>query len=246
MGKVDYYGDILNGIEDWDDYLLEKSGLPGPRANLELLQAVVEKGNQDTFFKYIKYNSEKAPTNSKYEFLAMCGVVGLGKLMIEGNIELFNTLRMYASDSRWRIREGVAIALQNFGEKDTETLLSEMQKWKEGTFLEQRAVVATLCEPKLLSQQKQVKKVLNILDEITECILSMDSRKDEDFKTLKKALAYGWSVVVVALPEVGKQKMEKWFSSNDKDIIWIMKQNLKKNRLKKMDFKWVERSLLEF
>jgi len=33
--------------------------------------------------------------------------------------------------------------------------------------------------------------------------------------------------------------MEKWVASNDKNIIWIMKENLKKNRLARMDKKWV-------
>ena len=34
--------------------------------------------------------------------------------------------------------------------------------------------------------------------------------------------------------------MEKWLSSGNKDIRWIMKENLKKNRLLKMDAKWVK------
>jgi hypothetical protein len=33
--------------------------------------------------------------------------------------------------------------------------------------------------------------------------------------------------------------MEKWFSSPDPDIVWIMRENLKKDRLKRMDAKWV-------
>ncbi len=34
--------------------------------------------------------------------------------------------------------------------------------------------------------------------------------------------------------------MEKWFLSTDKDIIWIMKENLKKNRLERKDPEWVK------
>jgi hypothetical protein len=33
--------------------------------------------------------------------------------------------------------------------------------------------------------------------------------------------------------------MEKWTQSKDKNIVWIMKENLKKNRLTKMDKEWV-------
>ncbi len=34
--------------------------------------------------------------------------------------------------------------------------------------------------------------------------------------------------------------MEYWFASEDKDIKWIMRENLKKNRLVRVDKKWVE------
>jgi hypothetical protein len=53
-------------------------------------------------------------------------------------------------------------------------------------------------------------------------------------------LGYGWSVVVAAHPEIGKPRMEKWIRSRDRDILWVMKNNLKKNRLARMDSAWVE------
>jgi len=34
--------------------------------------------------------------------------------------------------------------------------------------------------------------------------------------------------------------MEKWLDSQNKDIRWMMKENLKKNRLIKMDADWVK------
>jgi predicted NAD/FAD-dependent oxidoreductase len=57
---------------------------------------------------------------------------------------------------------------------------------------------------------------------------------------LRKGLAYCWSVALVANPESGKQMMEKWLEDSDKDIRWIMRENLKKNRLIRMDFAWVQ------
>ena len=35
--------------------------------------------------------------------------------------------------------------------------------------------------------------------------------------------------------------MEKWLVSPDPDIRWIMRENLKKNRLVRMDAAWVAR-----
>jgi hypothetical protein len=47
-------------------------------------------------------------------------------------------------------------------------------------------------------------------------------------------------VAVVALPIEGKPAMEKWLVNSDPDVAWIMRENLKKNRLQRMDAKWVK------
>ena len=41
-------------------------------------------------------------------------------------------------------------------------------------------------------------------------------------------LGYGWSVAVAAQPLIGKPYMARWVVSDDPDIRWIMRQNLKK------------------
>lgn len=38
----------------------------------------------------------------------------------------------------------------------------------------------------------------------------------------------------------GMKKFEKWVASQDKDINWIIRENLKKDRLKRMDEAWVQ------
>jgi hypothetical protein len=151
------------------------------------------------------------------------------------------TLRACASDSRWRMREGVAMALQRVGDVDMDALLIEMGKWSEGNLLEKRAAIAALCEPRLLRERKHVERVLTILDNITASIAHVQDRTCDEFVTLKKGLGYCWSVAVAALPDVGKKTIEKWFNVDDRDIRWIMRENLKKNRLKKMDATWVEK-----
>lgn len=86
-------------------------------------------------------------------------------------------------------------------------------------------------------------KVLEILHTVTEGILHENQRKTDEFITLKKALGYCWSVAVVSAPEAGKSMMEKWMQYEDKEIKWIMKENLKKNRLQKLNPHWTERCL---
>lgn len=50
---------------------------------------------------------------------------------------------------------------------------------------------------------------------------------------LRKGLGYSLSVVVQAIPDDGFKFMEKFAPSENKNIIWILKENLKKNRLTK-------------
>jgi hypothetical protein len=241
MKKAENYRTILRELPDWDDFLLKESGLPGPRGNIELAQAVADEGDRSLFERYITYTADIAPVNSPYEFLVFCGVVGLGRLLAEGDLNLLKIIRLYASDPRWRIREAVAMALQRLGDVNMGQLIEAMHAWSQGNALEQRAAAAGLCEPRLLNDAHNAHAVLAILDQITESLLQVRDRHSDAFLALRKGLAYCWSVAVVALPTEGKALMEKWLPSKDKDIHWIMKENLKKNRLIRLDADWVKK-----
>jgi hypothetical protein len=241
MSRILEYREKLRTLDDWDSYLLQESGLPGPRGNLELAQAVADEGNLNLFQRYVAYTAEQAPVNSPYEFLAFCGVVGLGRLLAEGNDSLLGDLRAHASDSRWRIREGVAMALQRSGDVDMESLITAMREWSRGTPLEQRAAAAALCEPRLLCQEEHARGALQILDEITATIEGATNRRGEEFLALRKGLGYCWSVAAAALPGEGKALMEKWMTATDGDIQWVMRENLKKTRLARVDAEWVQK-----
>ncbi len=241
MSKTGDYRAKLQTLEKWDAYLLENSGLPGPRGNIELAQVVADEGNLELFRRYTAYTADQAPVNSPYEFLAFCGVVGLGRLLAEGNIHLLETLRIHASDPRWRVREAVAMALQRLGDVNMSQLIRSMQEWSRGSPLEQRAAAAAICEPRLLDQAKHSRAVLRILDKITATLEHADNRRSEDFLALRKGLGYCWSVAVVALPDEGKALMEKWLVNTDLDVQWIMQENLKKKRLTRMDAEWVKK-----
>ena len=148
-------------------------------------------------------------------------------------------LRESASDARWRIREAVALGLQEYGRASLASLLQVMEGWSRGTLLERRAVVAALCEPGLLRERAHASRVLDILDDITGSILIERDRRSEAFRVLRKGLAYGWTVAVAAQPSIGKPRMGRWSRSEDADVRWIMRQNLKKKQLLRMDEAWV-------
>jgi hypothetical protein len=239
MTKADRYRETLRQLQSWDAFLMAESGLPGPRGNLELVQAVADEGDELLFRRFLSLDAQEAPTNSPEEFLVVCGVVGMGRLAAEGRRDLLATLRQCASDPRWRMREGVAMALQRVGDADMALLLEEMDVWSDGNPLEKRAAVAALCEPRLLHDPVQVAHVLRILDKVTASISGIADRRSDEFKALRKGLGYCWSVAVAAFPEEGKKAMERWFSSDDPDVIWIMRENLRKDRLARLDAAWV-------
>lgn len=237
--KVNSYVEKLNNLKDWDSYLLKESGLPGPRGNLELAQAFADVAGEALIKKYISMKPSDVPENSPQLFLTFCGVVGLGTLVNKGKLDFLKQLRQFASDHRWRIREAVAIALQRIGDANIGFLLQEMKGWSKGNLFEKRAAIAALCEPRLLASENVSGSVLDIIDDVTSSIVDRKDTKTEAFEVLRKGLAYCWSVAVAACPEKGKKLFEKWVGNGDKDVIWIVKENLKKNRLLKMDKEWV-------
>jgi hypothetical protein len=239
--KIETYRAALRGLPDWDAYLLAESGLPGPRGNIELAQAVADEGDLARFERYAAISAETAPVNTPGEFLAFCGVVGLGRCAAEGRLDLLPALRRHASDPRWRLREGVAMALQRLGDADMDRLVAEMQSWSAGSPLEQRAAAAALCEPRLLKESRHASATLHILDAITASILPRSERKSDDFVALRKGLGYCWSVAAAALFAEGRPLLEKWLVEPDRDVRWIMRENLKKNRLVRIDAEWVQR-----
>ena len=241
MNKGETYRLTLANLTDWEPYLLQESGLPGPRGNLELAQIVADEGDHGLFEHFLAYTPQVAPTNDPHEFLAFCGVVGLGRLLAEGDEKILDQLRPFASDPRWRLREGVAMALQRLGKQDMRRLLDAMEKWSSGNWLEKRAAAAALAEPVLLHNEEDAMAALQILDRITATMENSSDTKNEGFKVLQQGLGYCWSVVVAAAPQPGKRLMEKWLACPDRAIQRIMQENLKKNRLMRMDSAWVEK-----
>jgi hypothetical protein len=243
MGKVDEYRQALRELGEWEPFLLEHSGLPGPRGNLELASAAAEEASEATLRHWASFGPQEAPFGSVEEFLPVCGVVGLGRLLAAGDGSVLAELRRFASDPRWRIREAVAIALQRFGDVDVPVLLHEMEGWASGTALERRAAVAALCEPRLLAEPSDVRNVLALLNRVTAELPALGDRRSDEFRTLRKTLGYAWSVAIVALPEEGKPLFEHLLESDDPDIRWLARENMRKKRLERMDRDWVEGAL---
>ncbi len=237
---MDIYQQKLRNSTNWIHYLKKNSGLPGPRGNLELAYAVTREANPAQIEELLSAPYETAKENTPGVFVFFCGLLGLGKLVAQGDVKQIARLRNYASDVRWRVREGVATALQLIGDQNMDLLIKEMREWCQGNWYEKRAAAAALAEPRLLNNPKRVIQIIDIFDSITAAIATTGNPNDESYRICRQAMAYCWSVAVAALPSEGKPAMEKWIRSQNPDVRWILKENLKKNRLTKMDVEWVK------
>ena len=241
MTKSEDYRRRLLTLTDWAPFLLKESGLPGPRGNLELAQVFADEASAGQIEDFLSLTPAQAPENSPQVFLVFCALTALGKRIACGELQHLKRLRTYASDPRWRVREAVAIALQYIGDSDMKTLLAAMEVWRRGNWYEKRAVVAALAEPRLLTVPAHGLRVLDILDALTREMGSVHDSKDESFKVFRQTMGYAWSVAVAAAPRAGKPLMQKWSRDPNPNVRWAMKENLKKNRLSRMDEKWVRR-----
>lgn len=253
MSRVAEYRERLAGLppDRWEPFLLSESGLPGPRGNLELAAAVADalggaEDGVDRCRAWADIDADRAPTNTPEEFLAFCGVLGLGeaaaRAVERGDVAsagaLHARLRVHANDSRWRVREAVAQALQRVGDRDLETLRAVTDAWAGGSWLERRAAMAAVCEPRLLRDPEHAAWVVDLLDRVTRSLMASDDPAPER-RVLRQALGYGWSVALVAAPEHGRPIFERWASDPHMDARWIVRENLKKKRLQRIDEEWV-------
>jgi hypothetical protein len=241
VGAVDRHRQALRRAEDPRAYLLSVSGLPGPRGNLEAVRAAAEELGEEPLLAWARLPPEQAPGDAPEVILVVAGLVGAGRLAAEGRADLLPVVRAAAGDPRWRVREGVAMAVQRLGEADPGRALDIAEGWLSGTPLERRAAVAAAAEPRLLREPADARRAIALVDAATASLAAEPDRRRGDVRTLRKALAYAWSVVVAAEPQAGRPAMERWLASHDPDVRWVMRQNLGKARLERADPEWTAR-----
>jgi hypothetical protein len=238
--KIDWFRDGLRASKDVGAYLKRNSGLPGPRGNLELAQAFAAEASPDQIWSFARLEARRAPENTPEGFLACCGILGLGRLAMEGDRRAEELLLARSADSRWRVREMVSMALQAIGDVDRAQMSRLVRLLAKGGPLEKRAAVAAAAEPRLLADSASVTLALRVLDGATRSLAKTRKPLGEEERILRQGLAYAWSVVVAADPARGKPAMEAWLKSMDPDVAWLMRENLGKKRLLAVDARWCE------
>jgi len=223
--------------------LQKESRLPGPRANLELLQQFIVECDQTQADQCLAVLQQPIPADSPTEFVAMCGVAASGKLLANGQSSYFPIIQKAARHASWRVREAAAIALQHVGHASRPKLLELIAAWENPTLLDRRCIAAALCEPSLLSDPDFANQTLALLDDYILDFESERNIKSEEYKTLKKGLGYCLSVAVAAYPSKGKELFENWMRSANGEVRWVLNENLKHSRLRRMDASWVDQQI---
>jgi len=210
-------------------YLTARSGLPGPRGNLELADAFASIADRATILRFVALDDE---------YLRFCGTEAIGRLIVEepDDGSLSALVRRRAADGLWRVREAAARALQIVGDVDRARLRPIVAEWVgDANPYVRRAAVAAICEPRLLTDPATRTAALQACRRASESIttLSATERKTPGVRNLRQALGYCWSVAVVADPDEGMPAFERLRAVDDPDIRWIVASNLKKSRLRR-------------
>ncbi len=209
----------------WADYLSAHSGLPGPRANLELVSAFAPLADEPTIDALLATGDE---------FHAMCAGAALALRAEDAASE--KRARELATDARWRVREGVALGLQLLGDARPAALASIVDAWVDHPHpLVQRAAIAAVCEPRLLRDPRMAALALDACERTTEHLASQppEQRKTPDLRTLRLSLGYCWSVAVAGDPTRGLPLFSA-LDTEDPDVAWIVTQNSRKKRLSRL------------
>lgn len=250
MGKRDVSRAKVEGA--WGDsdrlerLLLDGSGLPGPRANLELAAALADEfavhaGEPEAWAlacTWASIDAVEAPVQSRREYLPFCAVQALGAMHAGVSAEQRAVIRRHvteaAADPRWRMRESAAMALQRVAESDFDSVWNLLQEWMASGSPElMRGALAALADRPLLSVTGRAELALEVADRACGAYAATDleGRKQDPWRVLRKGLEFAPSVFVAAAPSPGFAMLRRWAESRDLDVRKIVLANVRKTRL---------------
>jgi hypothetical protein len=224
-----------------EDYLVASSGLPGPQLNLPLLGEVADAAVRDDLVEtllpgWLALTPDQAPGDQPRVVLPCAAAVAYGEL--EANRpdrleEVDDRLYLAASDPRWRVREAVTLGLQRMLRKDWDDTVAILLGWAEDEdLLVVRAAAAAVAEPPLLKRHKHARSALEIQHRAVDRLHAVPAaqRRTEPVQVLRQALGFTVGVAVAAAGDFGL--LHAMVATNDPDLAWVVRENLKKARLR--------------
>lgn len=229
-------------------FLREQSHLPGPRANLRLVDdvsnllaeaVITQEEDVRRVIEHLTRDEKTLEINTPGEFVVLCGVVAHGGCAAANaawRSRVFARLSEFACNASWRVREGTAIAFQRLLEAAPEETSAALRVWaSEGNCWQQRAAIAAIAEPAFMNDGVLREAAFDMQQVILRRFhaLPLSERKHGDARVLRQAAGYTLSVITAAWPEQGFALMRECAAWDDADINWILRENLKKKRLAK-------------
>jgi hypothetical protein len=213
-----------------------------PNPPVEVLEALLD--------GWAAITPDDAPVNHPREILPAAAAAAYGQVALarpEWWDDEIAKLQRGAADTRWRVRDTVAAAMQDLLKADWARASRTLVEWLDDPSLYVvRAVAAALAEPRFYKDKahpqrgiQRAEQALALLSVTASRLMDVpaSARKGEDARCLRQALGYSISVPTVSAPDTGFTLLERLAASGDTDARWIVLENLKKTRLNP----WLER-----
>jgi hypothetical protein len=176
--------------------------------------------------------------DSPLQMPQLCATVAFGEwAAVFQHIEAgVSALLQLADSPLWRVREGVAMGLQRMlAAQWSSTIRRVRRRALDAVPYEWRAIVAGVAEPDLLTSTSRALDALDLHYDALAYLrhLPAAARAGDPVRTFRQALGYSVSVVTAAAPEAGFPLMHAWAAWHDPDVLWVVRENLKKKRLDK-------------
>jgi hypothetical protein len=228
------------------------SGLPGPRLNLRLVDElagavgdVVRRADppverlEGLLDGWARLSVDEAPGDRPEVILPCAAVAAYGEVAAarpDWWDDEMAKLRRAARDPRWRVRELVAQGLQRALDADWARAAGELRGWaSDDDPLVVRAAAAGVAEPRLLGEGARAADALEVQRRCVRRYRSYtaEERRTEPVKVLRKALGFTVSVAVAATGDFGLIEQLAAAATGDPDLRWVVRENLKKARLRR-------------
>jgi hypothetical protein len=231
-------------------HLVAHSALPGPRLDLRLV-AKLARAVGDVVRRrdppvdalvalldgWAAMSADVVPVQQPEVILPCSAVLAYGEVGVarpDWWDDEIGKLRHAATDSRWRVREVVALAVQRLLDADWERAIRLLQAWAgDEDPLVVRAAAAAVAEPPLLRTPERATAAADVQRRAVGSLHACpaDVRRSESVRVLRQALGFSVSVAVAATGDFSL--LEGMATSGDPDLRWVVRENLKKARLQR-------------
>jgi hypothetical protein len=230
--------------------LVRHSGLPGARLNLSLVGGFAAAAGEvacrpdppvvalEALLDRWAAMPEQQASVDRPEVILPCAAVAaygeVGAVRPDWWEDEVNKLGVAATDGRWRVREVVALALQRLLEADWDRTARVLLAWAAADDpLVVRAAVAAVAEPPLLASEARWASAAQVQQRAVERLRAYpaQARRAPPVRVLRQALGFTVSVVVAASGDFAL--LEGMAASGDPDLRWVVRENLKRHRLRR-------------